>query len=56
MYAQVCTYPDIAYIVGMLDRCLTNLGMEEGHIVFTENEGLHAHIQEIVSVRDHRLF
>ena len=56
MYAQVCTHPDIAYIVGMLDRCLTNLGMEEGHVVFIENEGLHAHIQEIRSVRDHRLF
>ena len=29
MYAQVCTRPDIAYIVGMLSRYLSNSGM--GH-------------------------
>ncbi|KAG8474994.1 hypothetical protein CXB51_031726 [Gossypium anomalum] len=28
MYAQVCTRLDIAYIVGMLDRCLKNLGID----------------------------
>ncbi|RVW20741.1 Retrovirus-related Pol polyprotein from transposon TNT 1-94 [Vitis vinifera] len=28
MYAQVCTCPDIAYIVGMLGRYLSNLGMD----------------------------
>ncbi|RVX05968.1 Retrovirus-related Pol polyprotein from transposon TNT 1-94 [Vitis vinifera] len=28
MYAQVCTRPDIAYIVGMLDRYLSNPGMD----------------------------
>ena len=28
MYAQVCTRPDIAYIVGMLSRYLSNLGMD----------------------------
>ena len=28
MYAQVCTRPDIAYIVGMLGRYLSNLGMD----------------------------
>ncbi|KAL3619650.1 hypothetical protein CASFOL_034562 [Castilleja foliolosa] len=28
MYAQVCTRPDIAYSVGMLDRYLHNPGME----------------------------
>ncbi|XP_034684099.1 secreted RxLR effector protein 161-like [Vitis riparia] len=28
MYAQVCTRPDIAYIVGMLGRYLSNPGMD----------------------------
>ncbi|KAG8479264.1 hypothetical protein CXB51_029046 [Gossypium anomalum] len=28
MYAQVCTRPDIAYIVGMLDRYLSNPGID----------------------------
>ena len=28
MYAQVCTHPDIAYIVGMLGKYLSNLGMD----------------------------
>ena len=28
MYAQVCTRPDIAFIVGMLGRYLNNPGME----------------------------
>ena len=28
MYAQVCTRPDIAYIVGMLGRYLSNLGKD----------------------------
>ena len=28
MYAQVCTHPDIAYIVGMLSRYLSNPGMD----------------------------
>ena len=28
MYAQVCTRPDIAYIIGMLGRYLSNPGME----------------------------
>ncbi|RVW98911.1 Retrovirus-related Pol polyprotein from transposon TNT 1-94 [Vitis vinifera] len=28
MYAQVCTRPDITYIVGMLGRYLSNLGMD----------------------------
>ena len=28
MYAQVCTCPDIAYIVGMLGRYLSNSGMD----------------------------
>ncbi|RVW39847.1 Retrovirus-related Pol polyprotein from transposon TNT 1-94 [Vitis vinifera] len=28
MYAQVCTHPDITYIVGMLGRYLSNLGMD----------------------------
>ena len=27
MYAQVCTRSDIAYVVGMLSRYLSNLGM-----------------------------
>ena len=28
MYAQVCTRPDIAYIVGVLGRYLSNAGMD----------------------------
>ncbi|PKU76766.1 Retrovirus-related Pol polyprotein from transposon TNT 1-94 [Dendrobium catenatum] len=28
MYAQVCTRPDITYIVGMLSRYLSNLGID----------------------------
>ena len=28
MYAQVCTRPDIAYIVGMLGKYLSNPGMD----------------------------
>ena len=28
MYAQVCTCLDIAYIVGMLGRCLSNPGID----------------------------
>ena len=28
IYAQVCTRPDIAYIVGMLGRYLSNRGMD----------------------------
>ena len=28
MYAQVCTRPDIAYIIGMLGRYLSNPGMD----------------------------
>ena len=28
MYAQVCTRPDIAYIVGMLERYLSSPGMD----------------------------
>ena len=28
MYAQVCTHPDIVYIVGMLGRYLSNLGKD----------------------------
>jgi len=27
MYAQVCTLPDIAFVVGVLGRYLSNLGM-----------------------------
>ena len=28
MYAQVCTRPDIAFVVGMLGRYLSNLGSQ----------------------------
>ena len=28
MYAQVCTRPDIAFVVGMLGRSLSNLGSQ----------------------------
>ncbi|XP_057958402.1 secreted RxLR effector protein 161-like [Malania oleifera] len=28
MYAQVCTYPDLAYIVGILGRYLNNQGLD----------------------------
>ena len=43
MYAQVCTRLDIAYIVGMLGKYLSNLGMDHqkkgkmGYTVFTKN-------------------
>ena len=40
MYVQVCTRPDIAYIVGMLGRYLSNPKMDHcqmGYAVFTEN-------------------
>ena len=32
MYAQVCTHPDVAYIVGMLDRYLSNPWMDHWKI------------------------
>ena len=28
MYAQVCTHPDIAHMVSILDKYLSNLGMD----------------------------
>jgi len=28
MYAQICTRPDIAFVVGVLGRYLINLGMQ----------------------------
>ena len=28
MYAQVCTRPDIAFVVGVMGRYLSNLGMQ----------------------------
>ncbi|XP_047325431.1 secreted RxLR effector protein 161-like [Impatiens glandulifera] len=33
MYAQVCTRPDLAYIVGMLGRYLSNPGMDHWIVV-----------------------
>ncbi|XP_072066053.1 secreted RxLR effector protein 161-like [Arachis hypogaea] len=33
MYAQVCTRPDIAFIVGVLDRYLSNPGMDHWIVV-----------------------
>ncbi|KAL8119785.1 hypothetical protein AgCh_017049 [Apium graveolens] len=33
MYAQVCTHPDIAFIIGMLGRYLGNPGMEQWKVV-----------------------
>ena len=27
MYAQVCTWPDIVFAVGVLGRCMTNCGL-----------------------------
>ena len=62
MYAHVCTRPDIAYIVEMLGKYLSNPGIypwkaaKMVNVVFTENKGLRAHVQEIKSVRDHQLF
>lgn len=32
MYAQVCTRQDIMYIVGMLDRYLSNHGMNHWNV------------------------
>ena len=53
MYAQFCKCSNVAYIVGMLCRYLSNLGMVhwEGnkmvYAVFTKNKIFHAHISEI---------
>ena len=33
MYAQVCTCPDITYIVGMLDKYLSNPMMDHWKVV-----------------------
>ena len=33
MYAQVCTLPDIAYVVGMLGRYLSNPGMDHWNAI-----------------------
>ena len=60
MYSQVCTRPDIAYIVGMLGRYLSN--PEKDHwiaakrVMSTENKRLHAHLSKVRSVRDHWIF
>ncbi|KAL1294296.1 hypothetical protein AAHE18_19G132200 [Arachis hypogaea] len=37
MYAQVCTRPDISFIVGVLDRYLSNLGMDHWIAVKRKN-------------------
>ena len=33
MYAQVCMWPDVAYIIGVLGRYLSNLGMDHWKVV-----------------------
>ncbi|KAM7523740.1 hypothetical protein LguiA_013642 [Lonicera macranthoides] len=55
MYIQVCTRPDFAYIVMMLSRYLSNLGID--HLKATKQilwylqkiKELHAHISEVRS-------
>ena len=55
MHAQVCTRPDIAYVIGMLGSYLNNLGVYHWKVakidlvVLTENKILHAHILEVKS-------
>ena len=62
MYAQVCTRPDIAYIVGMLGRYLSNPGMDHWKAAkrvmryLQRTKGLHAHIQKIRPTGDHWIF
>jgi len=56
MYAQVCTRPDIAYIVGVLCRNGPLESSKEGHEIFKENKRLYAHIQEVRPVGDHWVF
>ena len=58
MYAQVCMHLDITYIIGMLGRYLSNLGMDHyrlinNHVAFSKNKRLHTHLQAIKLVRDH---
>jgi len=61
MYAQVCTCPDIAYIVGVLGRYLSNAGMDRWKSVervmrYLKITVLYAHTQEVKSVGDHWVF
>lgn len=64
MYAQVCTRPDIAYIVGgwvirQIFKQSRNGSLEssqKSYEVFEENKVLYAHIQEVRSVGDHWVF
>ena len=62
MYSQVCTHPDIVYIVRMLGRYLSNPGTDHwkssqtGHEVLVENKALFTRIQVIKSVGDHWIF
>ena len=62
MYAQICTRPDIAYIVGMLSRYLSNPSMDHWkaakwvHEVLAENKSFLTHIQVIESVGDRWIF
>ena len=58
MYAQVCTRPDIAYIVGgwvirQIFKQSRNGSLEssqKSYEVFEENKVLYAHIQEVRSI------
>ena len=58
MYAPVCTRLDIAYIVGMLGKYLSNPGKD--HWIATKRvmryKRLHAHLSKVRSVRDHWIF
>jgi len=51
MYAQVCTRPDITYIIGVLGRYLSNPGMDHWKAAkrvmryLKRIKRLHAHIQ-----------
>ena len=61
MYAQVCTRLDIACIVGMLGRYLSNPGLDHWKAAkqvmrYLQRTRFYAHIQKIGSIEDHWLF
>ena len=59
MYAQVCTRLDIAYIVGILGKYLSNPGMDhwkKAKWVIRYLQRTKAHVSKIQSFRDRGIF
>ena len=62
MYAQVCTRPNIALIVGMLGRYMSNLGIDHRKAAkqvmryLKRTKRFHAHVSEIKQFIDHCVF